>query len=1229
MTLAVGRLVDSGSERRLGTVFAVTRRLALTASHCVSDRNGILTGRLRCIWPEGSNDASVMDRDESNDVALLRLDKALSRELDPVPLSTDVTGHERFAAPGAPDEPVELPLVAMSGEIIWPEGLLPGRARGIQLVCTESAAGLSLHGFSGAPVLTGKPQKAVGLIRWNPPRADNPDLAEGAIVYAAPVARILQCWPIISEGVGLTDVVRRLTDHSHARAVAEVNADIRMLLVSGDLGLDEDHLSVMPAVTDEHRLIVVDTGHIIIRIIRDFDISAVVAVALQELSDAVGTQSRNAGERYSAVLTDGAQWRLYQRLNDKLQTVDVKTASPRASEDVLGWLEAITATGRNIPPSRYEIECKLGASSPSYKLDAAELAAIYAEYRDLPTVKVKRRMWAKLLTTASGISFADDDSLFIDHTLLVVMAKLIGHAVLKIPMDAPQITAATLMSGERFTDAGIGGVIEADFFDWVTEVPGGDQFILNLARRLTRFDWSHVEHDVLKHLYESVIPRATRHQLGEYYTPDWLAEKIIAESIPDPLSQRALDASCGSGTFMFHAVRSYLAAAEAQGWANDDAIRGLVKHVIGIDVHPVAVTLARVTYLLAIGSRRLKNRPAFAVPVYLGDSMRWGQEFELTLDSYDGLSVPTRLDPESFVTAPAPVGQREFAAQLNFPDRVVADAERFDQLVASLAELTTERRPGGTDEALAAIFQRFGIHEDDRGDLKQTFNKMRELHDQGKDHIWGYYVRNVARPAWMTRPDNRVDVLVGNPPWLVHRYMTKPQQESFREMSVKRGLWAGGTLATNQDLAGLFVARCIELYLRSGGHFGYVMPSAVLASEDDTEGTYAGFRTGSYTAPAEPVEVAFSQAWDLHGVKPSFFPLPPSVIFGCRQERNQSVVPLPRTRSEWSGRFDTAYASWVEAEPYISMITATAAPALTGGPSPYKTRFAQGANFVPYFLFNVQTDDGGSLGAGADQVAVHSRRSNNEKAPWKDLLPVSGMVERKFVHSLYIGESIMPFLCLQPRAEAIIPWDGQHLLPSNPEYLEMYQGLARWWHSAEAVWNENRKDVDLSLLNQLDYRRKLSKQLLVAGHRVVYGGSGMYMAASIVSEPGAIIEHQLYWGLMDSLDEARFLTAILNSTVVTMAVRHMQKRGEHNPRHVGKKIFNLPIPLYDADDAAHAQLVALAENAQRIAAATDLPAIRFELQRKCIREALERDGVAADIDAIVKTLLDSKSSEVL
>jgi hypothetical protein len=582
------------------------------------------------------------------------------------------------------------------------------------------------------------------------------------------------------------------------------------------------------------------------------------------------------------------------------------------------------------------------------------------------------------------------------------------------------------------------------------------------------------------------------------------------------------------------------------------------------------------------------------------------------------------MDPESFVTGPAPVGLSEFSTQLNFPDRVVADAERFDQLVAALAKLATKQRPEAIRRALHAIFRRFCVHDDDIADLEQTFINMRELHDQGRDHIWGYYVRNVARPTWLTRPSNRVDVLIGNPPWLVQRYMTKPQQKSFRTMSTKRGLWAGGTLATNQDLAGLFVARCIELYLRPGGRFGYVMPRAVLAMErNDSKGTYSGFRTGNYPVSAESVKVAFGKAWDLYGIKPSFFPLPPSVVFGYRQEHNMPATPLPWIREEWFGRFDTQYASWKEAVPHIHRRTAEVAPSLANGTSPYQGRFIQGANVVPRFLFIVDTNDPGSLGTHADRVPVRSRRSNNEKEPWKNLPDMYGAVERQFLLPLYSGECIMPFRCLDSSITAVIPWDGVSVLPEDPECLEIYQGLANWWRAAEEVWDRHRKNVGFSLLSQLDYRRKLSKQLSTTGYRVVYSGSAMYMAAAIISDPNVIIEHQLYWGITSGLDEARYLTAILNSTTVTMAVRHLQKRGEHNPRHIGKTVFKLPISIYNPDDAAHAQLVALAQRAERIASATDLPSTRFELQRKRVREALERDGVAADIDAIVKTLFDS------
>ena len=41
--------------------------------------------------------------------------------------------------------------------------------------------------------------------------------------------------------------------------------------------------------------------------------------------------------------------------------------------------------------------------------------------------------------------------------------------------------------------------------------------------------------------------------------------QLLLNPCRHPLNQRVLDASCGSGTFLFHAIRSYLAAAEAQG----------------------------------------------------------------------------------------------------------------------------------------------------------------------------------------------------------------------------------------------------------------------------------------------------------------------------------------------------------------------------------------------------------------------------------------------------------------------------------------------------------------------------------------------------------------------------------------------------------------------------------------------------------------------------------------
>lgn len=1014
-------------------------------------------------------------------------------------------------------------------------------------------------------------------------------------------------------------LLRRLADRA-ARNEAMVEADVRQLLLIGGLGLSEDDLGVEPKTRAESRgRIDVEAGFTVIEVKRDLRTGGVAKAAERQLADYVAARGQQSGQRYVGVLTDGAEWRLYGLVDGNLQQVMILTIDPSDPkvDKLLPWLEAVLATGQQLEPSPREIRRKLGADSPAYALDIAELAAIYAKHRDLPAVKVKRNLWAKLLTTALGTNFTDEDSLFVDHTLLVAMAEVISHAVMDFRPEDPKISATMIMKGTRFSQAQIGGVVEADFFDWIIEVPGGEQFVKGLARRLSRFAWEHVEHDVMKVLYESIISRETRKRLGEYYTPDWLAEEIVAKRVDNPLTQQVLDASCGSGTFLFHAVRSYLTAAEAADKPGPEAIQGVIAHVIGIDVHPVAVTLARVTYLLAIGKARLRadDRPAFAVPVYLGDSLRWGQES--TLLSYKGLCIPTADDYQMFVNQPDFADQSDLTNQLKFPERVIANASQFDRLVAELADQAVNRERWTPPPSLATTFQRFEVHADDRPVVQQTFVNMCELHDKRLDHIWGYYIRNLARPVWLARPENRIDVLVGNPPWLAYRYMTVPQQASFRAMSIERQLWAGATVATNQDLSALFVARCIELYLKPGGQFGFVMPWAVLSRRQ-----YAGFRTGHFPVRAQPVKVTFDRPWDLDKVKPPFFRVPASVVFGRRAGSMGAARALNQVPEVWSGRFATTTASRAEAAVNIRRMIGEPAPPRAQQGSRYAVRFSQGATVVPRFLFFVEPGATNPLGFGAGRRAVRSRRSANEKKPWKNLASLHGTVERQFILPVYLGDSILPFRCL-PARQAVIPWDGERLLHGEHEQIDLYPGLAKWWRSAEATWNEHRSSGRLSLTERLDYRHGMSQQLPAADHRVVYTKSGMYLAAAVVSDPTAVIDHKLYWAAADSLDEARFLTAIFNSTTLTMAVRHLQARGEHNPRDFDKYIFQLPIPLYGSSNADHQSLVTLASRSEQVAAGVELPAVRFEAQRRRIREALVEDGVAADIDTIVKTLLAS------
>lgn len=1011
--------------------------------------------------------------------------------------------------------------------------------------------------------------------------------------------------------IDLDALARRLATRVSGRTEANVQSDLHALLLAAPLELEEGDLTeiVLEQPAGSKRRIDVEAGLCVFEVKRDLRKGNVRAEAVDQLAGYVVSRTEAMGQRYVGVLTDGAEWHLFYLVGQELQPVSsfVLDETRPQLDSLCIWLEGVLATAQQIVPSPTEIERRLGALSTGYALEVAEIRKLYEHGKNTLGVRLKRELWSRLLTTALGTGFANHDELFVDHTLLVISAEIIAHAVMGLDLRAQDVSPATILRGDLFTQAQVGGVVDSDFFDWVLDVDGGEAFVRALTRRITRFAWRNVEHDVLKVLYESVISSSQRKSLGEYYTPDWLAKKVVEAVVDDPLQQRALDPACGSGTFLFHAVRRYLEAADQAGLDPATSLAGVTDHVYGMDIHPVAVTFARVTYLLAIGAERLRatDRPPLFVPVYLGDSIQWGQE--RTLFSDNSIVIQTTGSGELWGT------------ELRFPVSVVSDVRRFDQLISEFANMAAGNRPRGSPiPSLTGLFRRYSVASADQMVLEASFETMCRLHDNGADHIWGYYVRNLARPFWLSQLQNRVDVLIGNPPWLSFRFMTGAMQAEFRSLSEERGLWAGASVATNQDLSALFVLRAVERYLGEGGTFAFVMPWATLRGRQ-----FAGFRKGLFELRDQlPLALQFSPAWDLHQVKPAFFPVPACVVFGRRSTSDHEE--LPAAVESWRGRLPRPNLTWEEAAPFVERAVGTVIRAATVSSelrSPYHERFSQGASVVPRVLFVVEELPAGPLGAGVGRVPVRSRRSATEKKPWKFLPPLEASVDRQFVRSMHVGDTVLPYRALAPR-RAVIPWDGRQIV-TTPEQLALYPGFADWWTRAESAWIANRSSEKLSLLRQVDYQNKLSNQLPIAqgSTRVVYSKGGMYLAAAIVTDE-SIIDHKLYWATVGSLEEARYLVAILNSDEITARVRPLQARGEHNPRDFDKYVWQLPIPLYDAAEQSHRRLADLGAQAEQIAASIVIPAgTRFETLRRFVREAVREAPIGAAIEAEIRLLL--------
>ena len=154
---------------------------------------------------------------------------------------------------------------------------------------------------------------------------------------------------------------------------------------------------------------------------------------------------------------------------------------------------------------------------------------------------------------------------------------------------------------------------------------------------------------------------------------------------------------------------------------------------------------------------------------------------------------------------------------------------------------------------------------------------------------------------------------------------------------------------------------------------------------------------------------------------------------------------------------------------------------------------------------------------------MESRRTNQEKTPWKTVDSLRGNVEAQFVWPLYLGESIAPFRVLGPIL-SVIPWDETEgrLLDSDSARRSGFVDLGEWLAQAEQLLAEHGTGRR-TLMEQLDYYGQLSAQFPVPVLRVVYTASGTLPAAMLLKEQQGLVEHAAYWHAVESESEGLYL----------------------------------------------------------------------------------------------------------
>jgi len=737
-----------------------------------------------------------------------------------------------------------------------------------------------------------------------------------------------------------------------------------------------------------------------------------------------------------------------------------------------------------------------------------------------------------------------------------------------------------LESGADFIDQGIENFLEADFFSWYLD--GWSPQIANIFRRMVTTlsdfepatpilepEWTR---DLLQKLYELIVPRKLRHDLGEYYTPDWLAGYVVDKSgYKGVIGSRFLDPACGSGAFLVQAINK--AIRHVKG--NEKAVANhILENIVGFDLNPIAVLSARTNYLIAF-SRFIPYIRPISIPVYLCDSILTPSYYveDGDLPFENSITFTTTKEDYTF-----PVSMQEkthidtFTSMMDVALRGKVEPENFRKKVKS----------------------EFKLPEKETSLLADVYKRIKELDDKGENGIWARYIKNAFAPVYL----GKFDFVIGNPPWVRWDYLSDDYRKRTLELWKRHGLFSlkgyeGRLGGGKKDFSMLFTYVCADNYLKNKGILGFVITMEVFKSK----GAGEGFRQFELKDRKVPLQVLSME--DMVDLKPFQSANKTSMFFMKKGEKTTYPVPViewrrkpkvGRIQPDWSQdkvkanceiknmqaipvNFDKLSSSWQTATTEKLTIYSK-----LKGQNPYKAH--SGVYVAPYGVFwlNVKEIRPDSLLVVANMY---------ERGKW-EIKPVSQSIESDLIFPSVCGADILKF-GIKNNFYLLVPQDPKKQRPYSENWMIQNAPFTyAYLKQFEKILLSRGSRAVKELADKTEFYAIFGVgEYTFSKYRVVWKRMSSKMSAVVLSSiktefgtKALISTETTALFSVDVKDEAHYLCAILNSEIVNDFIKSFSSAG----RGFGTSSImnNFAIPCFNNSNETHKQLAELSEKAHNL-----------------------------------------------